>query len=280
MEKRKRKHKRNICPPLTFLDKAIYFILMVISFLLVLLVFFCIDDLQNLIAFSDGNAVAYKSNASTLFAVPFLFYFEISALTYFICALEDKKPIFGSKKYKYGEYPFSEDCYPVFGEKKYNRYIRPSRKKYIRSCIIIWCTVLVILGLLVPFSLFGREVLCKDNRIEKRNSLNFVSETYTAEDYEHLTISAHYVSGYRTSGGWKYEITIKTTDGEKYTFDNRDFDWRANNSRTVSLEKMLEIKNLFSKEAITIKGSENIDDVSEFYGMTEVQQEKLVKLFS
>ena len=105
-------------PPLTFLDKSIYFLCIVFSFLGALLLAFCFDDIQNMIAFNKPGTVAYRSNASFLFALPFIIFLEISALALFISGWESKKPIFGSKKYKYGEYPFREDCFPLFSSQE------------------------------------------------------------------------------------------------------------------------------------------------------------------
>ena len=53
-KKTKRKdNKRHLRPPLTFLDKSIYFLCIVFSFLGALLLAFCFDDIQNMIAFNS-----------------------------------------------------------------------------------------------------------------------------------------------------------------------------------------------------------------------------------
>ena len=280
-KKMKRKdNKRHLRPPLTFLDKSIYFLCIIFSFLGALLLVFCFDDIHNMIAFSKAETIAYRSNASFLFAVPFLMFLEISALVVFIVGWESKKPIFGSKKYRYGEYPFREDCIPVFRKKKYNRKKTPSQKKFVRQMTALWCAGLLLFACLIPFSLFGRNALYQDSRIEKINMVNFTSDTYTTDDFAHLTIKTQYVSGYRTADYWKYEITIEMKDGKNFSFSNRDFDWRVSCAKDVCLDKMLEIKSLFYSEMITIKGAKNTDDVAEFLGFNESQQIKLNELFA
>ena len=122
---KKSKLKRHLRPPLTFLDKSIYFSCIVISFLLSLLLVFCLDDILNLIAFSNNNAIAYRSNSSMLFALPFLIYLEISIAIIIVVAWEEKKPIFGNKNINYGEYPFDEDCIPLFSKK--HKQITPAK---------------------------------------------------------------------------------------------------------------------------------------------------------
>ena len=90
-KKTKRKdNKRHLRPPLTFLDKSIYFLCIFFSFLGTLLLAFCFDDIQNMIAFSKAETIAYRSNASFLFVVPFMMFLEISALVIFIVGWESK----------------------------------------------------------------------------------------------------------------------------------------------------------------------------------------------
>ena len=280
-KKTKRKdNKRHLRPPLTFLDKSIYFFCIIVSFLGALLLAFCFDDIQNMIAFSKAETIAYRSNASFLFVVPFVMFLEISALVVFIVGWESKKPIFGSKKYKYGEYPFREDCIPVFRQKKYNLKKTPSQKKFVRQMTALWCAGLLLFACLVPFSLFGRNALYQDNRIEKINMVNLTGDTYTTDDFAHLTIKTQYVSGYRTADYWKYEITIEMKDGKDFSFSNRDFDWRVSGAKDICLDKMLEIKSLFDSEMITIKGAKNADNVADYLGLNESQQAKLNELFA
>lgn len=280
-KKTKRKdNKRHLRPPLTFLDKSIYFLCIIFSFLGALLLAFCFDDIQNMIAFSKAETIAYRSNASFLFAVPFMLFLEISALVVFISCWESKKPIFGSKKYKYGEYPFREDCIPLFHKKKYNPKKTPSQKEFMHQMTALWCVGLLLFACLIPFSLFGRNALYQDNRIEKINMANLTGDTYTTDDFAYLTIKTQYVSGYRTADYWKYEITIEMKDGKDFSFSNRDFDWRVSGAKDICLDKMLEIKSLFDDEAITIKGSKNTDEVADYLGFNESQQTKLNELFA
>ncbi len=274
------KKKRHLKPPLTFLDKTIYFLCIVLSFLLSLLLAFALDDIQNAIAFSEIGTIAYSSNGSTFFALPFLCYFEISALVFFIVAWEEKRPIFGSKKYKYCEYPFKEDCAPLFHRKRYNVRISPSRKKWIRQMTILWCTFLILLAALTPLSLFGRDALYQDNHVAKISTLNVTKDTYSPDDFAHLTIQTQHVVNPKAADYWKYEITIEMKDGQKFTFSNRDFDWRVSGSKDLCLDKMLEIKGLFDADRITVKGSQNKDDVADFLGLNEQQRAKLEKLLS
>ncbi len=279
-KKTKRKdNKRHLRPPLTFLDKSIYFLCIFFSFLGALLLVCCFNDICDVIAFNKAETIAYRSNAF-LFFIPFMLFLEISVLVFFVSSLESKKPIFGSKKYKYGEYPFREDCIPLFQRKKYDLKKTPSQKKFAHKMIVLWCVGLLAFACLIPFSLFGRDVLYQDNRIEKINMINLPHDTYNSDDFVRLTIRTKYVSGYRTADYWKYEITIEMKDGEEFSFSNRDFDWRVSGAKDICLDKMLEIKSLFDSECITIKGAENTGKVAKDLGFNESQQNKLNKLFT
>ena len=185
---KRRDNKRHLRPPLTFLDKSIYFLCIVFSFVGALLLVYCFDDICNMIAFSKAETVAYSSDASYLFVVPFILFLEISALVVFIVAWELKKPIFGSKKYNYGEYPFSADCIPIFHIKKYNLKKQPSKKRFVHQMTMLWCIGLFLCACLIPLGLFGRTALYKDNRIEKINMVNLTGDAYTTDDFAHLTI--------------------------------------------------------------------------------------------
>lgn len=277
---KRKENKRHLRPPLTFLDKSIYFLCIAFSFLGTLLLVFCFDDIKNMIAFNKPETVAYKSNSSFLFALPFIMFLEISGLVLFGSGWQSKKPIFGSKKHEYGKYPFREDCFPLFSPQKRNQRKTPSQKKLVRQMTILWCSVLIVFSCLVPFSLFGRNAMYQDNRIEKINLINNVSATYTTNDFSELTIHANYVSSNRRADHGKYEIIIEMKDGKVFSFSNRDFGWRASGDKDDGLDKMLEVKNLFNPDSITIKGANNIGEVSDFLGFDEQQEAKLKLLFS
>lgn len=280
-KKNKRKdNKKHLRPPLTFLDKSIYLSCIILSFFVCLVLVFCFDNIRNAIAFDVPYVIAYTEHASYLFTVPFILFLETSSLVLFIAGWESKKPIFGSKKYKYGEYPFREDCFPLFSSQKRNQHKTPSRKKFVRQMTILWCSFLIIFSCFIPFGLFGRNVIYQDHHIETVNCINKLSNTYTVNDFSELTIRSRYVSGYRVADYWEYEITIGMKDGKSFSFSNGDFDWRIPDTKDVCLDKMLEIKGLFDSDNITIKGADDIDEVSDYFEFNEQQRKKLQLLFS
>lgn len=273
----RKKEKKRICPPLTFIDKSIYFLCIVFSVLGMFFLSFLFEYIKCVIAFSKPDTVAFESGGSNLFFIPFTLFLFLSAFSLFISGWESKKPIFGSKKYKYGEYPFRKDCFPLFSQKKY--HVGNWKKKYVRWIIILWYVSFIALSCLVPFGLFGREALYEDNSIEKISLINTVSAKYTTKDFLNLTIQSQYYSGYRTNDRWVYEIIIEMKDGKDFRFSNENF-MNVSNEKDTSLDKMLEIKSLFDPEAITVNGAENIDEISNSFDFNEQQKSKLKELFA
>lgn len=280
MSKIAKKKSRSCRPPLSLLDKSIYWLGLLLSFIFVLLFLFCFEDITNAIAFRDSLVVAYNSHASFLLFMPLLLYIEISALVFCIMALEGKKPIFGNRKVQYGETPWAKDCFPLFDSRRKNIYVRPSKMRFRRDMMIVWIVGLFVCSLFAPLGFFGRDCLTTDNRIISYNVLNREdSSPYTTDDFSNLTIQAEHVSGYRSADYWKYEIIIEMKDGKSFAFSNRDFDWRKDNYRELCLEKMLEIKSSFASDLITIKGEHNVKKVADYLGLNDEQTQLLQKLF-
>ena len=280
MSKKSKKKNRSRRPPLSLLDKSIYWLGLILSFIFSLLFVYCFEDITGVIAFRDSAVVAYNSHASFLFVMPLLLYVEISALVFCISALESKKPIFGNRKVQYGDTPWTKDCFPLFDSRRKKIYIKPSEKSFRRSMLIVWSIGLLLCSLFAPLGFFGRDCLTTDNCIISYNVLNQEDSTpYTTDDFSNLTIQAKHVSGYRSADYWKYEVIIEMKDGKSFTFSNRDFDWRRDNYRELCLEKMLEIKSFFASDLITIKGEHNIKEVVDYLGLNDEQTQLLQELF-
>lgn len=262
------------------MDKSIYWLGIFLSFFLSLFLAFGFEDITGLFAFHDPSVVAYNRHATYLFVLPLLLYIETSALVFFITALEGKTPIFGNKKFQYGQAPWAKDCFPLFDSRRKSLYVSPSEKSFRRSMIIVWTAGLFLCSLFAPFGFFGRDCLTQNNSIITYNVLNQEdSVAYTTDDYSHLTIQASYVPGYRASGYWEYEIKIRMKDGKLFRFSNRDFDWRKPHLQERCLNQMLDVKAFFPPDAISIKGEDKLEKLSDYLGLNEEQNQLLQELF-
>lgn len=142
----------------------------------------------------------------------------------------------------------------------------------MKKAVLTWCAVFLATLCLVPFCLFGRTSLFQDHHIEKINTFNQTIETYTPEEYSHLTVNAH-----RRKSHWRYSITVEMEDGNSFTFSRLDF---IADSEDVYLDTMLEIKSFFDKEDITIEDAEDVDRIADYLELDAEQRKKLKKLFS
>ena len=276
--KKKKKHLRH---PLTLLDKSIYCIFMAAAFIGIILLYVALINVQRSIAFSDADVIALADGPRILFALPLIFFLELSALVAPICALETKTPIFGSRKYKYGEYPFTADRPPLIRRSLYSTYKKPSKKRLslILTFIAVWCVLLIFFSSFLFPCLIPREVLTRDNCIEEIGLFNNVEKVYTVDDYTHLTVSIHRMRS-KASVYWSYGIKIKMSDGKSFYLSNREFNRDIPGGHDFYLDKMLEIKSLFPSDKITVEGERLLDKATEHLKLNEVQKNKLRELIS
>ena len=211
-----------------------------------------------------------------------MMYVLISACVFLIGHYTDRTPIFGNKKIKYGEQPWEKDCFPLFDPRRKKVMVRPSAKRLRKTVAAVWCAVAVLLLLLVPFGLFGRDCLYRDLSVNSYNAVNQITgRTYTQEKYARLTIQTNYSTSYRRAYRmWRYEVEIEMSDGKVFRFSSEDFDRREDNFKDISLKTMLEIKNRFSPDQITVNRAEDVDRVAEHLNLSEEQTRLLYELFS
>ncbi len=277
---KRKNNKRHLRPPLSFIDESIYVLGILLSFITACLFAFLFSDINTIIAFGKPETVAYRPGLCYLFILPVTMYFEISVLCIFLMGWKSKKPIFGNKKYEYGKFPFREDCFPLFPLKAYINKKSPSQKNMIRKLFLLWCIVFLILASISPLSFFGRTALYADNSVEVINVFNKVTAVYTTDEFSHLTIEAAHHRGHKGTDYYRYEISISMYDGKDFLFTNRDFDYRLDETKDISLDKMLEIKNLFNANEITVKGTDLLDEIAVQLSLNKEQKNKLNELLS
>ncbi len=284
MKKNKKSKKKNLSrrPPLSTIDKCVYFVLFAVRFLFVALYLVCVFRGCQLLAFRDPNLLASSKGLSFLLVFPFVAHVGLSAGAVLHKYADNKTPIFGNEKIKYGEPPWAKDCFPLFGHHRKKTALSPSEAKRRRSRAAVWCAVAVLFLLLVPFGLFGRDCLYRDLSVNSYNAVNQITgRTYTQEKYARLTIQTDFFSLRRSfSSHWSYAVSIEMSDGKVFRFSSEDFDPRDENRKDTALKTMLEIKNRFSPDRITVGGAENVDRVAEYLNLSEEQTRLLYELFS
>ena len=159
-----------------------------------------------------------KSHGTHLFTIPFLLYLGLSPFIFILFSLESRKPIFGSRKIRYGETPWGKRLLSVIRIRDGNVSISYRPKKPLRRRIaLLWLIALLFASLIAFFGLFGRVCLTQEHHIISYNAVNQESPFPTPEDYSHLTLQTKYVTGYRSPSYWKYRLTIEMTDGRSFS---------------------------------------------------------------
>ena len=273
--KKRKKDTAHRTPPLSRLDRAIYIIAMLLFGPLILGILIGWDELHERIAFRDPNVIAFKAGIFAVF--PFLL-FLVGVLIALACCYSSKRPIFGDKTIRYGDYPWKTDLFPLFGPQHKSVQRRPTEQRFRRIVIRVVAGVLALTLLLLAIDINRRTCLREDRTIVTYNSLNRPGEPVSiARDCDRITIRVYEYTNYRSwSTYWYYGVIIYRADGKKYEFTSRDFDC----GHTDCIRQMLAIKALFSADQITIEREDLLDDVIEYNQLDVAQAALLRRLFA
>jgi len=273
---KKAKKKRNNPPTLSALDKLLYAAAIALSGIFLILLVLAAYRIMQAVAFGDDTVAAYTRRPGVLLALPFFVYLIISLLVAFSYALSYKKPIFGSKKIHYGQYPWPEGLYPLFDERRKNRYKKPSHVRFVRTMFRLWLIGFLLTLALTPFSIFGRNSLHHNGNISIRNAVNMVADEYAPEDYESLTLRIYYYHPRRSiTGCWAYDMRIMAEDGTSFHFNVGDF-----TDTDTCLDIISKLKGMFPDTKCRIEGAENLDKLIDDLGSyTEKQKEAVREIF-
>ena len=268
-KKLKKTKAKDIFAPLSFIDKILYLLLMILSFALALSPILLLYVIKRQIAFSDPTVIATRiDDVSIIFLFPFAFIFLIITFIPPLKLLEYNCPIVGSPSKNKVYSPFKEDFIPL---------VKIVFKEFFTDTAIKVLLWLLIPSLLIcPLSLFSRVDLHEDFSVTKYNIINQLSESHTTRDFKELTIEVY---SHGTKGGrqWGYQIEILTDDGDEIYLRNGYF---KNKNNEETLDKMLEIKSLFAPESIKIENEKNLYKVIKDLKLNEVEIQKLNELFS
>jgi hypothetical protein len=254
---------------LGFFNVVIYFFLMVISVAIPISPILILLVIKKAIAFSDSNVIAsIIDNATILFSMPFAFIFLIITFVPFVRLLEQNCPIIRKNTEEEGYSPFKEDFIPLVKE--------IFREFYTDKAIKVLLWLLIPSLLLCSLTLFSRVDLHEDYSVTKYNIINQPSESYTTSDYKELTIMVH-SHGSKGSKYWSYGIEILTEDTDEIYLRSGCFKYE---NHEETLDRMLEIKSLFSPRSIRIENEENLYKVIKDLNLNETEVKKLKELFS
>ncbi len=272
---KKNKQKANRRPPLSALDKAIYTAVFVLWAVLLFFLVVITAVIRDAAAFKDSTVIAYRNNGCEFLALPLLVDLLLSAFLLYFATRGKKLPIFGNKNIRYGEHPWSEDCFPLFGPQSKRNRLNKREKDIKKALLGLWIFIFAITLLLFPLSLFGRTVLHEDNSITVYDILNRKSETmYTESDYRAVEFIACYGG---KNNRYDLNAVIYMSDGRSFTFEYVDFGGHKN--ADVWLGKLEELKTTVPKDAVSFDGIHRLERTADYFSLNEEQTARLFELF-
>ncbi len=292
MAKKTKKKKKLKMPPLSFLDKVVYWI--ALSLLIGLCYFFLVvqQQMRRAIAFDDMSIIASGDNFSACwFLVPVCTLFVITFILW-ETAYQNRKPIFGKKNIKYGPPAFPK-VYPLFMKNKPYVYVGEGKKKEYRLIATIILVVFLISLVPFPWSLYGRYCLKNDGSIVQYNMFNKQVQDFSSEEIESIKIDTYRVrnSVYRKNwisalfgifvdnSRWGVQMEFVTESGKKYTFDDGGFRKDTSGKSMDWLMAMNQVKANYDPSVICYEDIESLHRVIEDEDMTQEEIELLYRLF-
>ncbi len=258
-------------PPLSLLDKAIYFICLfvVVAFICAMLIYK--TWLLLFIRFRDPDVIACASSVAEIGTIPILAVLTLSGFMLYLYGLKNQIPIFGNPAIRYGEPPW-EGVYPIFwrNKPKKRRFCLPPVLRDSRTIVVLvgffLCSIFFcFVGLFTRDSLENDPDAC----LVHYNFLNQRSAVYTVDDIAALTIASDWIQ--RDEDLWGYTATFRTKDEHTFHFVSlSDYSPYLEDSQTAALELLVGIKNALPPEAVTIEGKEDVDKILETMGFENI----------
>lgn len=283
MAKKRKKDTAHRVPPLSGVDTAIYLggIAMIcgVGVGYVALV----SWLSKYAALRDSNVIAYIRTPGSLLFLPFLGFLALGCLLPLMYFFKKRKPIFGSKRIRYGESPWKAEWYPLFGPQRKRHPLPEKARRRARKYIRIWLICLMIVLLSASLSLLGRLELRADYSIVRYNVFNQQTDTIRIpEDCTGITVFAeekHSLRrGWDLNPYWEYGLVVHLKTGEELRIDNGDLATRDGNHAS-KIAVMLEYKKIFSLQNTTVEGTEQLGNVIAYCNLDPQEAALLRELF-
>lgn len=265
----KAKKKVHPMPKLGFLDQMIYMagylLILVVSGILLWFFMFFFKDL----ALAEPGAAAYEAHGSIYWFFPFFLTFPLSLFIPWYCLHQKRYPFFGKRGVKYGP-PAYPRTFPLFMKNKPQYWKSPSQARMRKATAIFVVALNLVLLLLVPLSVFGRDMLYEDGTVRDYSMFNNLKREYAPEDAQKVTLHI----GWHKSG--KHSRTLRLSlnidyGNREYTFYHRSFsgaDW---------VDDLDAVLREFDPNVILAVGEDRLDDFGR--NLSEENYEKLCAIF-
>lgn len=277
---RKAKKKVHKMPPLSLVDKLIYWLIMLFLCPVYLALMFVPFYLQNVIAFADDTVIAAQEHISSVWHLVTWMTFFLITFILWVQAYQGRKPIFGKRNFQYGP-PAWPHVYPLFMKNKPYFFVSKREQKAKKHTAIALVIILLLSFIPFPWSFYGRDCLRYDGSIVQYNMFNRQTHDFASGEIEQIEISTYTYSTGKHSKTWHWGVrmTFRTETGKEYTFEHRDFRSNYVSDLPNALAAMAKLKQRYRPEIIRYVGVEDLHQVIADNQLTEEETALLYQLF-
>lgn len=273
---RKAKKKVHSMPKLGFVDRMIYWILMILGFAGSIGCIFGPIIHRHLLAKGNPDALCFDNGTGLGFSFWLAFWLLLVTLIGYERLYARRIPIFGRHDIRYGP-PAYPRIYPLMMKEKPKFWESPKqiRKRRLKFRICAAALVLTFLfsTIMFSFSFCSRHELLRDGTVMAYDYQNQPTH-YDLEELESVRL---FVNSSSTRGGrtrWYPSFELRFKDGTRCVFNVRTFadDW------IPALQVAQGLKAYYG-ELLVIHGTEKLEKVTLNQSMTAMESKLLYALF-
>lgn len=262
-------------PPLSWLDKFIYnMLILLVSVGIMLGWFLLLITVPEKVAFSDPAVIAYRSDAFALCSLPLLIVLFLVTFV-FAHGYQKKQPIFGNKKFKTIGFQPMIKVYPIFS-KAFRENLTDKTKRMVKKIFTAWMICFVVSVLILLLGIYPREVFDKQNNFSRYNSFNQVTSMEHIEEAKNLVINIRTKRGHRSFESYRYiELGFVF---EEHTYWLNIGSFREADRETV-LEHMLHLKSFFKAREYEVRNMDQFEKLLQEEKFNARETELVYELF-
>ena len=227
-------------PPLSALDNAIYLGAIVFFMAVFSLALYSLAQIPSIIAFRDEAVVGIAGgSAILLLALPWYMFSAMVPTVVLALMMSNRQPIVGNRRFKpkFGQ-PVIK-VYPLFSRELRESLPTARRVGFVRTAVIL-LVIFLVLAALIPFGIYQRATLDRDDVISEFGVRNQVKNSFAVEDADEILIRIEVSGGRRGSHRTYLSMTLVFGD-EEYKFTPSAF---HEMSTTEALRYMIRLKEL------------------------------------
>ena len=272
--KKKKRNQPRKMPPLSLLDKCIYWIAGVIAFGGMGVLFFRMMELGERLAFENEAVLAVSRHPSLAWMFPGFVSLGLTFCGLIVGNYGARQPIFGKPGVYYG--PPLPKRYPLFWRDKPEPKPRDRRFFRIITALVLGINILCILPM--SWSVQGRSEWHSGGTVVEYNMFGGIEGEYELSDAEQVTLMAY---SHRRSRSWKRDYTIRVQirmeDGAFYQFTPGEFRGAESDGVRRWLLDLQSLLGLYPE--VEIENPQLLELVIDDYNLNEAETAILKNLF-